>query len=72
MVVAIENAPGFTRLAGVVQILTGIGVIVAYHRSRKRVMNGNPVCGRFGNLAFEILVIAGSVLSTAGAVLPVK
>ncbi|MBQ6545433.1 MAG: hypothetical protein IJL72_06790, partial [Lachnospiraceae bacterium] len=68
----LQSFVGFTRLAGVVQILTGIGVIVAYHRSRKRVMNGNPVCGRFGNLAFEILVIAGSVLSTAGAVLPVK
>ncbi len=68
----LQSFVGFTRLAGVVQILTGIGVIVAYHRSRKRVMNGNPVCGRFGNLAFEILVIAGSILSTAGAVLPVK
>ena len=61
---------GFTRLASVVQVLTGIGIIVAYHRSRRKA-GGSPICGRFGALPFQILVIAGTLLSTVGALLPV-
>ena len=61
---------GFTRLASVVQVLTGIGIIVAYHRSRRKA-GVSPICGRFGALPFQILVIAGTLLSTVGALLPV-
>lgn len=62
---------GFTRLASVVQVLTGVGIIVAYHRSRRKA-GASPICGRFGTLPFQILVIAGTLLSTVGALLPVK
>lgn len=62
---------GFTRLASVVQVLTGVGIIVAYHRSRRKAET-SPICGRFGTLPFQILVIAGTLLSTVGALLPVK
>lgn len=61
---------GFTRLASVVQVLTGVGIIVAYHRSRRKA-GVSPICGRFGALPFQILVIAGTLLSTVGALLPV-
>jgi len=57
---------GFTRIAGIIQVLTGIGIIVAYNRSRKK----NPdsvICGIFGKLPFQILVCVGSVLATLGA-----
>ena len=62
---------GFTRLASVVQVLTGVGIIVAYHRSRKKA-GASPICGSFGTLPFQILVVAGTLLSTIGALLPVK
>lgn len=62
---------GFTRLASAVQVLTGVGIIVAYHRSRRKA-GASPICGRFGTLPFQILVIAGTLLSTVGALLPVK
>ena len=61
---------GFTRLASLVQVLTGIGVIVAYARSRRRA-GASPICGCFGTLPFRLLVLAGSVAATAGALLTI-
>ena len=57
---------GFSRLAGLVQVLTGVGVIAAYHHARKRT-GSSPICGRLGGLPFQILVVAGSLAATAGA-----
>lgn len=57
---------GLVRLAGVIQVLTGIGVIWSYHRSRKK----HPetlICKRFGTLFFQILVGLGAILATVGA-----
>ena len=62
---------GFTRFASVIQIVTGIGIIIAYNRSRKRT-GASPICGKFGSLVFQILVIAFSLLSSVGAILPVS
>ena len=62
---------GFTRFASVIQVVTGIGVVVAYHLSRKRVKEAALV-GRFGTLPFQILVVLCTVLATAGAVVPVN
>lgn len=62
---------GFTRFASVIQVVTGIGIIIAYNLSRKRT-GASPICGRFGSLAFQILVIAFSLLSSVGALLPVN
>ena len=66
----ITSFVGFTRLASVVQVLTGIGVIVAYHRSRRRT-GESLICGRFGTLPFQIIVVAGSLVSTVGALLKI-
>lgn len=62
---------GFVRLAGVVQILTGLGVIAAYHQVRKK-QTFSPVCGISGSLLFQIAVAAGAVLATVGALFRVK
>jgi amino acid permease len=62
---------GFTRLASVVQVLTGIGIIVSYNRSRKR-EGAAPICGFFGTLPFQILVVASTLIATLGALAPVK
>ena len=67
----IQSFVGFTRLAGVVQVLTGVGIIIAYNRSRKRA-GESPICGKLGTIAFQLLVIIGSIISTVGSVLSVK
>lgn len=66
----VQSFVGFTRLAGVVQILTGVGIIIAYNRSRKRT-GQSTICGGLGTLPFQLLVIAGSLLSSVGSLLHV-
>ena len=68
--VGVQSFVGFTRMASVVQILTGVGVIVAYNRSRKRVET-SLICGRLGSLPFQILAVASSLVASVGAVLTV-
>lgn len=60
-----------TRVASVIQVLTGVAIIVAYHKSRKRA-GESPFCGKVGTLAFQILVVASSVFATLGALAKVK
>lgn len=67
----LQSFVGFTRLAGVIQVLTGIGIIIAYNRSRKRAKE-SPICGKFGTLPFQIVVILSSLAATIGSVLSVK
>ena len=62
---------GFARLAGIIQVLTGIGIIIAYSRSRRRV-GQSLICGRFGTLPFQIIVILSSIMATVGSVIVVK
>lgn len=66
----ITSFVGFARLASVVQVLTGVGVILAYNHSRKG-KQGNTICGKFGNLPFQIIVIAGSLIATVGALIKI-
>ena len=66
----LQGFVGFTRIAGVVQILTGIGVIVAYHRSRKKA-GESPICGVFGNTLFQVIVVVGSLCSSLGSLVKV-
>ncbi len=73
LVIALLGAASFvglTRLAGVVQVLTGLGVIVAYHRSRRRT-GASPLCGALGSLPFQILVVAASLAATVGSLIRV-
>lgn len=69
--IGLQSFVGFTRLASVIQVLTGIGIIISYNRSRKR-EGASPICGVFGILIFQILVVLSSLIATVGAVLPVK
>ena len=68
--VGVQSFVGFTRMASVVQVLTGVGVIVAYNRSRKRA-GTSVICGRLGSLPFQILAVASSLVASVGAVLTV-
>ena len=68
--IGVETFVGFTRLASVIQVLTGIGIIISYNRSRKR-EGAAPICGFFGTLPFQIIVVASSLLATIGALVKV-
>lgn len=68
--VGVQSFVGFTRMASVVQVLTGVGVIVAYKRSRKRA-GTSLICGRLGSFPFQILAVAASLVASVGAVLTV-
>jgi amino acid permease len=59
------------RFASVIQVVTGLGVIVAYALSRKRVKS-SALVGRFGTAPFLILVGLCTLLATVGAVLKVR
>ncbi len=61
---------GFTRFASIIQVVTGIGIIVAYNRSRHRT-GASPICGKFGSLPFQIFIVVFTLLSSVGALLPV-
>nr|MCR5154353.1 hypothetical protein [Lachnospiraceae bacterium] len=61
-----SNFVGFTRIASVIQVLTGIGIICAYHNTRKK-NESSDICGAFGKLPFQIIVCVSSVLATVGA-----
>ena len=62
---------GFTRFASIIQVVTGIGIIVAYNLSRRRTGTSELV-GKFGTLPFQIIVVLCTLLATVGAMLPVK
>ncbi|MBR0374017.1 MAG: hypothetical protein IJH91_05780 [Mogibacterium sp.] len=62
---------GFTRFASLIQVVTGVGIVWAYHLSRKRARK-SVLIGRFGSLPFQILVVLCTLLATIGAVLPVS
>ena len=56
----------FTLFASAIQVVTGLGIILAYHLSRKRV-GGSEIVGRFGAVPFQIFVFLCTMLATAGS-----
>ena len=62
---------GLSRFASIIQVVTGLGVLVAYALSRRRV-GQSPLVGRFGTAPFLILVGLCTLLATVGAVLKVS
>lgn len=62
---------GFTRFASIIQVVTGLGIIMAYNLSRKRT-GASPLLGKLGTLPFQILVMLCTLAATVGAVLKVS
>lgn len=56
----------FTLFASAIQVVTGLGIILAYHYSRKRV-GASEIVGRFGSVPFQVLVFLCTMLATAGS-----
>jgi hypothetical protein len=66
-----QSFVGFTRLAGIIQVLTGFAIIAAYAQSRKKAKE-SLVIGKFGTFPFRAAVVLSSVLATVGSVLAVR
>lgn len=57
-----------SRIAGVILVVTSLGIILAYNRSRKRT-GKSELLGIFGTLPFQIAIVFCSLAATIGAVL---
>ena len=67
----ISTFVGFTRFASIIQVVTGVGIMVAYNLSRRR-CGKSPLVGKLGTLPFQLLVVACTLLASVGAMLPVR
>ena len=70
-VLSVASFVDLARFASIVQVVTGLGVIIAYALSRRRVGKSELV-GKLGTLPFLILVGLCTLLATVGAVLKVS
>lgn len=60
----------FARVASVIQIVTNLAIVVAYALTRRKFPD-SPLLGKWGSLAFQILVIAMAIVATVGSILTV-
>lgn len=60
-----------TRIMSGVVVLVGIMLILTYGKSRKKA-GCSPICGIFGALPFQLLMVCSAVLSAVGAVMPLR
>lgn len=60
---------GFTRFASIIQVVTGVGIIVAYHLSRRR-RKSSELVGRLGSVPFQLFVVLCTLLASIGAMIP--
>ena len=72
----------FGMIAGGIQVITGIAIILAYHFSRKKAyedyvkadvnikqeLNPYPIIGKFGAEGFQYIVILSSLLASVGTI----
>ncbi|MFA6845596.1 MAG: hypothetical protein WCR02_07715 [Sphaerochaetaceae bacterium] len=71
LIASLPSLVKLIRLAGIILVLAGIAIIIAYNRSWKRT-EGSPVCGRLGTLPFQVLVVAVSLIASIGSLLKVQ
>ena len=60
----------FARVASVVQIVTNLGIVVAYGITRRHFPD-SPFLGKFGAIPFQVLVIVMAIVATVGSILTV-
>ena len=70
-ILSVASFVDLARFASIIQVVTGLGVIIAYAFSRKRTGKSELV-GKFGTAPFLILVGLCTLLATVGAVLKVS
>ena len=60
-----------TRIMSGVVILVSIMLVLTYGKSRKKV-GSSPICGIFGTVPFQVLMMVSAIVSAVGAMLPLK
>lgn len=69
--IGLSDFVSLARFAGVIQVVTGLGIILAYAFSRKRV-GRSDILGFFGARAFRITVAVCTLLATVGSFVSVS
>lgn len=60
-----------TRIMSGVVVLVSIMLVLTYGKSRKKV-GSSPICGIFGKVPFQVLMMVSTIVSAVGAMLPLK
>lgn len=60
-----------TRIMSGVVVLVSIMLVLTYGKSRKKV-GSSPICGVFGTVPFQVLMMVSTIVSAVGAMLPLK
>ena len=60
-----------TRIMSGVVVLVSIMLVLTYGRSRKKA-GSSPICGVFGTLPFQVLMVISTVISAIGALIPLS
>ena len=60
-----------TRIMSGVVVLVSIMLVLTYGKSRKKV-GSSPICGIFGTIPFQVLMMVSTIVSAVGAMLPLK
>lgn len=60
-----------TRIMSGVVVLVSIMLVLTYGKSRKKV-GSSPICGIFGTVPFQVLMMVSTIVSVVGAMLPLK
>lgn len=60
-----------TRIMSGVVVLVSIMLVLTYGKSRKKV-GSSPICGIFGTVLFQVLMMVSTIVSAVGAMLPLK
>ena len=60
-----------TRIMSGVVVLVSIMLVLTYGKSRKKV-GSSPICGIFGTVPFQVIMVISTIVSAVGALLPLK
>ena len=60
-----------TRIMSGVVVLVSIMLVLTYGKSRRKA-GASPICGVFGSIPFQVIMVISTILSAIGAVIPVK
>lgn len=69
--IGLSDFVSLSRFAGIIQVVTGLGIILAYALSRRRV-GRSEILGVFGSRGFRIAVAVCTLLATVGSLASVS
>ncbi|QUH28061.1 aromatic amino acid transport family protein [Vallitalea guaymasensis] len=58
-----------TRIMSGVVVLVAVMLVFTYNRSRKKA-GASPICGRFGKLVFQVIMVISTIICAVGAMIP--